>query len=86
MIVTFKLNSWKDIAIAETCNDIAVANLKGNQKLFRYETPTTLIGGMRPLILIDVEKKLAYFLKNAESESIEFDSRGERMIIFSVER
>jgi len=48
--------------------------LKSGEKIFRYFTRSSAIGGMKPLIKINVEKELLYFLK--DSDNIEFETRG----------
>ena len=68
-------------ATAIEVTDMVLANAKGNQRLFRYETEITKIGGMKPLIIIDTEKKLAYFLKDTDfnSDIIRFESVGVKL-------
>jgi hypothetical protein len=48
--------------------------LKSGEKIFRYFNYNSAIGGMKPLIKINLDKELLYFLK--DSNKIEFETRG----------
>lgn len=87
MRVIFTAKTWSPgtSATATLETGIAVANLKNNQQLFRYENETTKVSGLKPLILIDIEKKLAYFLKDTESEQIAFESKGTPINVWKIE-
>lgn len=50
--------------------------LKPDEKLYRYETPTTKIGNMRPIVKINIDKGLIYFLKDLYSDKPNFDRKG----------
>jgi len=52
--------------------------LKSGEKIFRYFNRTSAIGGMKPLIKINLDKELLYFLK--DSNNIEFETRGVQAI------
>jgi hypothetical protein len=50
--------------------------LKSGEKIFRYFNRRSAIGGMKPLIKINVDKELLYFLKDNDNDIIEFETRG----------
>jgi hypothetical protein len=50
--------------------------LKSGDKIFRYFNRRSAIGGMKPLIKINVDKELLYFLKDNDNDIIEFETRG----------
>lgn len=50
--------------------DINHLPIKKNCTLFRYSTTTTLACGMRPAIMVNIDKSLIYFF-NARSETWE---------------
>jgi hypothetical protein len=52
--------------------------LKSGEKIFRYFNRNSAIGGMKPLIKINLDKELLYFLK--DSNNIEFETRGVQAI------
>lgn len=57
---------------------ISGLKLKEGEKIFRYINRSSAIGGMKPLIKINVEKSLLYFLESesANSGEIIFEKRG----------
>ena len=57
--------------------------LKQGEKVMRYETSTTRIGGYMPMVKINFEKGLVYFMKEND-EVIEFDSRGVKALWISI--
>ena len=44
--------------------------------LYRYETDTSKIGGITPIIAINKVKKLVYFWADSENETSGFEARG----------
>ena len=59
--------------------------LKQGEKVMRYETSTTRVGGFMPMVKINFEKGLVYFMKEND-EVIEFDSRGVKALWISVNK
>lgn len=59
-------------------SDVGNVSLKKNEAIFRYTTYTTQVGDMAPLIKINLEKGLIYFLtdKAKEEDKIQFESKG----------
>jgi hypothetical protein len=58
----WELNSWlKGVVV------------KSNEKLFRYETPTSKIGGFKPVIKINLESGLVYFQESLDNEDMVFE-------------
>lgn len=55
---------------------VSDVKLKQGEKIFRYFNRTTAIGGITPLIKINVDKALLYFPINNENEVIDFETRG----------
>lgn len=53
-------------------------NLKEGERIYRYFTRTSAIGGMIPLIKINIDKGLLYFLKPDDEglDLIEFETKG----------
>ena len=80
---TWTKKGYYPIGFATKENNINIANLKEGQELYRYETNTTKMGNFKPLILIDRNKKLCYFLRSTESENIEFESKGVKIQIWN---
>jgi len=61
--------------------------LKQGEKIFIYFNYTTAIGGMAPLIKINIEKGLLYFLKSEDSEvdsEVVFDTKGVKALWISL--
>ncbi len=60
--------------------------LRKDERLFRYETSTTKIGGMMPLIKVNMNSGLVYFLRDlyAEDEQYEFDSVSEKPLWIDI--
>jgi len=50
--------------------------LKEGEKIFIYLNQTTAIGGMTPLIKINLDKELLYFLADSENDEIVFETKG----------
>jgi hypothetical protein len=50
--------------------------LKDGEKIYRYFNRTSAIGGMKPLIKINVDKELLYFLVDTDSDNIAFETKG----------
>jgi hypothetical protein len=60
-------------------NLVKSLRLKDGEKIYRYFNRTTAIGGMSPLIKINVDKGLLYFaqeLENPDYDAIKFETRG----------
>lgn len=60
--------------------------LRKDERLFRYETVATKIGGMRPLIKVNMKSGLVYFLADlyAEDEEYEFGSVSEKPVWIDI--
>lgn len=66
--ILFPLDSFdKDV--------IKDVRLKNGDVVFRYETDV-MVGGMRPLIKLNLDKGLVYFLQDSESGEAKFETRG----------
>lgn len=53
--------------------------LKQGERLYRYETYTTSISGMRPIIKVNIEKGLVYYLQDMDADddkNIIFETKG----------
>ena len=50
--------------------------LKDGEKIYRYFNRTSAIGGMKPLIKINVDKELLYFLVDTDSDNVAFETKG----------
>lgn len=48
--------------------------LRKDERLFRYETSTTKIGGFMPLIKVNMKSGLVYFLCDLYADDYKFDS------------
>lgn len=59
-------------------------NLKKGQFVTRYETETTKIGGMQPLVLVDLNREMVYFLEDSESEEVKFSRKGSKLRYLTV--
>lgn len=59
----------------EIKEDVAHIKLKKGEKLFRYVTQNTL-RYCHPLIKINIEKGLVYFLQDMDSDDIVFETKG----------
>jgi hypothetical protein len=57
--------------------------LKEDEKLFRYETDSTRIGKMSPLVKVNTKKYLVYFLKDMDSDVVVFNTKGIKMRYFN---
>ena len=60
--------------------------LKPSEKIFRYETETTKIGGMMPLVKINVDKGLVYFLTEDANKNdvVEFEAKGNKAKFINI--
>ncbi len=58
--------------------------LRKDERLFRYETSTTKIGGMRPLIKVNMNSGLVYFLRDLYADDCEFDSISEKPLWIDI--
>ena len=63
----WELSLWND-----RCNK--------NERLFRYETATSKIGGFKPLIKVNMVSGLVYFMTDLYSETVTFESISEKPI------
>jgi hypothetical protein len=79
----FRLKNWKHDGylyfIDESDESYLIdTNLKKGEAIFRYYTYVTAIGGMMPLIKINVEKMLAYPMEHKDfgDESVSFVTKG----------
>ena len=63
----FDKNYWKDL------------KLKPDEKLFRYETYTTKVGNMRPIVKINIDRGIIYFIKDLSSEKPTFEKKGVKL-------
>ena len=59
-------------------NNLIMKNvpLRQGEQVFRYLNRTTTIGGMTPMIKINLEKGLLYFPINNDDDTISFETRG----------
>lgn len=55
---------------------VSEVKLKDGEKIFRYITYTTAVGGMKPLIKINIDKGLLYFLVDSNKEEAKFETVG----------
>lgn len=53
--------------------------LKPNEIIVRYVSLTTSLTNQKPLIKINLEKGLIYYLKNYEIEDFQFETRGSKV-------
>jgi len=63
-------------------SELKGVKLKAGERIFRYATRVTMAGGMIPLIKVNLDKGLMYFLTqdSAENgETYEFETRGEKL-------
>lgn len=58
--------------------------LRKNERLFRYETATTKIGGMMPLIKVNLRTGLVYFLRDLYADDCEFDTISEKPVWIDI--
>ena len=75
MLNEFDKDYWKNV------------KLKPNEQLFRYETYTTSIGGMMPVIKINLERGLLYFLEDINSgddKNLKFERVGIKPLYLSL--
>lgn len=62
-------------------NSYGYIKLKENEVIVRYLTYTTVVGGIAPLIKINLKNGLVYHVKDYESEEVEveFETRGKKV-------
>ena len=65
-------------------NLIKDLKLKSGEKVFRYFNRLSAIGGMTPLIKMNLEKGLIYFLQDNDKEDIVFETRGTNALWISL--
>jgi hypothetical protein len=58
--------------------------LRKNERLFRYETATTKIGGMMPLIKVNLKTGLVYFLRDLYADDCEFDTISQKPVWIDI--
>ena len=58
--------------------------LRKDERLFRYETSTTKIGGMMPLIKVNLKSGLVYFLSDLYADDCEFDTISEKPVWIDI--
>jgi hypothetical protein len=58
---------------------VSSIKLKTGEKIYRYFNEITAIGGFVLFIKINIDKGLAYFVKDYDSEDIEFETQGTRL-------
>ena len=58
--------------------------LRKDERLFRYETVATKIGGMKPLIKVNMKSGLVYFLRDLYADDYEFDSVSEKPLWIDI--
>lgn len=66
----------------------ADVKLKETERLFRYETETTRISGMKPIVKINIANGLIYFLQDLyadDDKNLKFESRGVRPEWITIE-
>ena len=58
--------------------------LRKNERLFRYETETTKIGGMMPLIKVNLRTGLVYFLRDLYADDCRFNTISEKPVWIDI--
>jgi hypothetical protein len=58
--------------------------LKQGERIFRYLNYRTAIGGMTPLIKINLDKGLLYFTQDSEDDTVKFDTKGVKALWVSL--
>ena len=58
--------------------------LRKNEKLLRYETAITKIGGMMPLIKVNMRTGLVYFLRDLYADDYQFDTISEKPVWIDI--
>ncbi len=61
-------------------NELWGHNCKSNEHLYRYETATSAIGGFKPLIKINMNNGLVYFLKDLYADEVSFNTKSDRPV------
>jgi hypothetical protein len=65
-------------------NLIKDLKLKSGEKVFRYFNRLSAIGGMTPLIKMNLDKGLIYFLQDSDNDEIVFETRGTNALWISL--
>ena len=60
--------------------------LKPSQFIARTETETSKIGGMRPIVLIDLKKERIYFQEDLDNENLEFSRKGSKIRYLTIRK
>ena len=71
----FDKDYWKNVA------------LKPSERLFRYETYTTKTSGIRPVVKININKGIIYFLKDLDSDddkNLDFETKGIKLKLLQL--
>ena len=57
-----------------------IEKLRDGEMIFRYETDTTRIGGMRPMVKVNIDRGLVYF-NDVEPyiDDVRFETRGHKV-------
>jgi hypothetical protein len=66
----------------------ANVKLKSDERLFRYESPSTRITGMKPVVKINIERGIIYFLKDINSnddKNLDFETKGTKLKLLQLE-
>jgi hypothetical protein len=56
--------------------DFAKANLKEGQFIYRIQTEKMKLWSYKPLIKIDMNKEMVYFLKESDEDEVAFERKG----------
>jgi hypothetical protein len=67
----------------EDKKDIKGANIKAGEQVFRYATRSTIAGDIFPLIKVNLDKGMAYFLtqesSSGEIDEVKFETKGTKL-------
>lgn len=87
----FELPNWRDTGYLYKLDDhdqtwAKDVKLKADEVLFRYDSRATRIGKMEPMIKINVNRGLAYFLTDEGNEKDEpiFDTKGAKVQYLNI--
>jgi hypothetical protein len=87
----FELKNWHNTAYLYALDDFDKKYVSGvplgvNERIYRYETEVTKVGKMTPLIKVNIESGLVYFLTNDASEKdyVEFEKRGTKVRFLNI--
>lgn len=89
---SFDIKGWSDYGYLYMLNDFdekyyAHIILKEREMLFRYETEATKISGMRPIVKINIERGIIYYLEDLYSDddkNLVFEKRGVKLLFLSL--